>query len=111
MRKSRIERLEEQRAQIDAQLQDARAREREKKRKEDTRRKIISGALALEHAERNPDSDFTQIMLRLIQDGVKTDRDRALFDLDPLPKSTTAINDSAPTPSQRQRLWDRITGR
>jgi len=110
MKKTRVEQLQEKKAQIDAQLKAAQARERTQKRKDDTRRKIISGALALEHAERNPDSEFTAIMLRLIQEGAKTDRDRTLFDLDPLPKSPQPANAATPSPSQTQRLWNRITG-
>jgi len=50
-----------------------------------TRRKIIAGALALEHAEKNPGGEFSRTILGLIQRYVTTDRDRALFDLDPLP--------------------------
>lgn len=95
MSNSRIEKLEAKRAQIDAQIKDARARERNQKRKDDTRMKIIAGALALEHATRNPDSEFARTMVRLIQEGVKSDRDRKLFDLDPLPPNTS--NDTGPS--------------
>ncbi len=100
MSNSRVEKLKAKKAQIDAQLKAAQARERIQKRKDNTRRKIIAGALALEHAERNPDSEFTRIMLRLIQSGVQTDKDRALFDLDPATPSNT------PT----RTLWKRVTG-
>ena len=110
MSNSRIDKLEEKRRKLDAQLQAARARQRAQNRKDDTRRKIIAGALALEHAERNPDSEFTRIMLRLIQNGTKTKKDRALFDLDPLPTdsgtSGQQANDTAPTSSIR-RGWFR----
>ena len=100
MSNSRIDKLEEKRRQIDAQLQAARARDRAQKRKDDTRRKIIAGALALEHAERNPDSEFTQIMLRLIQNGAKTKKDRDLFDLDPLPSGSETDTEPRTEPSQ-----------
>lgn len=105
MSTSRIDKLIAQKAQIDAQLKAARAREREKKRKEDNRRKIIAGALALKHAEKNPDSEFTRTMLKLIQDGVTTDRERALFDLDPLPSP----QDNTPSSTPKRTLWDRAT--
>ena len=87
MSNTRLDKLRAKKAQIDAQIKAAESRERQQKRKDDTRRKIISGYLALEHAERNPDSEFARTMLRLIQEGTKTDKDRALFDLDPLPKT------------------------
>ena len=103
MSNSRVEKLRVKRAQIDAQLRDAESRERTQKRKDDTRRKIIAGALALEHAERNPDSDFTKTMLGLIQTSVKTKKDRALFDLEPLPSEE---NPAAATDS-----WNRASGK
>jgi len=106
MTQSRIKKLEAKRAQIDAQLQDAKARERVQKRKDDTRCKIIAGALALEHAERNSDSEFTRTMMRLINEGVKSDKDRALFDLEPLPTSKKPSNDPA---AKAKNTWRRAT--
>ncbi|MEM9716010.1 MAG: mobilization protein C [Pseudomonadota bacterium] len=111
MNASRLDKLIAKKAQLEAQIQAVQSRERKQKRKDDTRRKIIAGALAVEHATQNPDSEFTRTMLHLIQNGVKSDRDRALFDLDPLPKSANAANDGTVSPSQSQRLWDRMTGR
>lgn len=84
MTNRRIEKLLAKKQAIDAQLKDARARDRTQKRKDDTRRKIITGGLALRHAEMHPDSEFTKTMLKLIQEHVTTDKDRALFDLDSL---------------------------
>ncbi|MEL6362429.1 MAG: mobilization protein C [Pseudomonadota bacterium] len=101
MSNSRLEKLKAKKAQIDAQLKAAQARERTQKRKDDTRRKIIAGALALEHAERNPDSEFTRTMLRLIQSSVKADKDRMLFDLDSMEQPTSAIS--------TKTLWHRVT--
>lgn len=101
MSNPRIDKLLAKKSQIDAQLQAARARDRQQKRKDDTRRKIISGALALEHAERNPDSEFSRTMLRLIQEGTKSDKDRALFDLDPL---------TPPNPSEQWKTASKKNG-
>ena len=109
MSTDRIQKLEKKKAQIDAQLKAARARDKAQKRKDDTRRKIIAGALALEHAEKNPDSEFTRTILRLIQHSVTTARDRDLFDLDPLPANTPPP-DIQPRSGQASRLWKRITG-
>jgi hypothetical protein len=47
-------------------------------RAHDARRKIIAGAIALEHFEQNPDSDFARIMFRLL-DQYTRDYERHLF--------------------------------
>ena len=72
--------------QIDAQLADLTARERLAERKRDTRRKVIMGALAGYHMRKNPSSDFAKKLASLIDEYVIGDRERALFDLEPLPK-------------------------
>lgn len=73
--------------QIDAQLADLTARERLAERKRDTRRKVIMGALAGYHMRKNPKSDFAKKLAALIDEYVIGDRERVLFDLEPLPKS------------------------
>lgn len=84
---SHLEKLKLKRDQLDAQIKLKQARLHQQARKDDTRRKIIAGALALEHATTNPDSDFGKKLFRLLDEYVITDRERALFDLAPLPKS------------------------
>lgn len=84
MRKSpdeRIAELEEKRSQIEAQIQKHKSRLRIEERKKDTRRKIIAGALALEHASIDP--AFRAAMHKLIDEQVTREADRALFDLSP----------------------------
>lgn len=76
--------------QIDAQLADLTAREKLAERKRDTRRKVIMGALAAHHMRKNPRSDFAKKLASLIDEYVIGDRERALFDLDPLPKEEQA---------------------
>ena len=83
MSNARLEALLQKKKAIEAQIQQQRARERQKQRKADTRRKIIAGALALEHMEANPDSEFAAQMRKLINRYTKRDADRALFDLEP----------------------------
>lgn len=93
----RIETLEEKRDrlnaehkkkldQVNAQLKDAKARERTKERKRDTRRKIIIGGLVQKHITANPQSEMARKVVSLIEEYVTGDTERALFDLDPLPK-------------------------
>ena len=74
-------------AQIDNQIKAAKARERNQERKNDTRRKIIAGALALEHTANNPHSEFAKKIKSLIDEYTIEDKARALFDLEPLSDS------------------------
>lgn len=71
--------LEKKKAQLDARIQKERAAVRQKERKRDTRRKVIAGALALEHATHDP--DFGKKLKRLIREHVERPEDLALFDL------------------------------
>jgi len=77
--KDRAELLRRKRDQLDAQLKALEARNKQAERKADTRRKVIAGALALEHFEKNRDSEFGRIMLRLLDEYVVRPHDRALF--------------------------------
>jgi len=74
-------------SQIDAQLANITAREKQAARKRDTRRKIIMGGLAGFHMEKNPRSAFAKKLAALIDEYVIGDKERALFDLEPLPKT------------------------
>ena len=75
----RIEELRQKRDQITAQISKQSALARQKERKRDTRRKIIAGALALEHAE--IDQAFGQKLKALLREHVTRPEDRTLFDL------------------------------
>lgn len=63
------------------QIEKYQAVQKGQERKRDTRRKIIAGALALEHKE----PVFRGKLMALIDEYVTSDRERALFDLAPLP--------------------------
>jgi len=71
--------LETKKAQLDARIAKKKAVLRGQKRKEDTRRKIIAGALALEHMAH--DKKFRSTMGKLLDEHVTRDDDRKLFDL------------------------------
>lgn len=81
----RITDLKKRRDQLNERIKRMEAREREKQRKQDTRRKIIAGALALEHLEK--DDHFRATMEMLLHEHVTRDPDRALFNLPPLPEA------------------------
>ena len=82
----RLELLRQKRDQLDAQLKALEARKKQAERKADTRRKVIAGALALEHFEKNRDSEFGRVMLRLLDEYVVRPHDRALFPDLPTPE-------------------------
>jgi hypothetical protein len=67
------------RDQLDAQMKALEAREKQAERKADTRRKVIAGALALEHFEKNPESEFGRQLFRLLDEYVVRPHDRVLF--------------------------------
>lgn len=75
------ERLEREIFQKKAQLADLNARDRAKERKRDTRRKIIAGALTLQHA--GIDQEFKKKVDALLDQYVVSDHDRSLFGLAP----------------------------
>ncbi len=83
MSTKRLQALLDKRAALDAQIKQAQARQRAQDRKNDTRRKIIAGALALEHAAKEPNSDFSRTLLRLLETYVTGARERALMGLPP----------------------------
>ena len=81
MAKSRAEKLEELRqkeAQIKAQIQQLKKREQTEERKKDTRRKIIIGGAVLAKIKRG-EWNYHQLV-SLLDNELKNDRDRALFD-------------------------------
>lgn len=82
---SRVEKLREKKAQLDAKIKGIEARERQQTRKHDTRRKIIAGALALHHMEKNPEDSFSKKLSRLLDEYVTRPHERKLFGLPPLP--------------------------
>ena len=76
----RLKDLQRQRDVIDAQMRALEARRKQAERKADTRRKVIAGALALEHFTVNRDTEFARILFRLLDEYVVRPHDRALFD-------------------------------
>lgn len=68
--------------QISNQIKSTQAKLAEKERKIDTRRKIIAGAVALEHAEKNP--EWGKDFLALLSKAVTRKDDRELLGLPPL---------------------------
>lgn len=75
----KLQRLQEKRDQLNAQIQSVRAREQAKKRKEDTRKKVLVGAMIMDKVERG---EWPKDKLHDALDQYLTrDRDRELFGL------------------------------
>jgi hypothetical protein len=89
----KIATLQQRKAALDAQLARERAKLKAKSRKDDTRRKILAGALALEHAEISP--EFGNTLNRLLREHLTRDDDRRLFGLDPLPRDDDSDDNTA----------------
>ena len=66
-------------AAIDLKLKAKKSRESKAERSKETRRKIITGALARKHMKANPKSDFALKMDALLKEYTIADHDRALF--------------------------------
>jgi hypothetical protein len=94
--KDKIERLRLELAQKQAQLKAEEAREKETARKSDTRRKVIAGALAVEHMEKNPTSDFAKVLGKLLDEYVTRPMDRALFPNLPAPSPANPVPQPQP---------------
>lgn len=106
MTEDRRQKLLDKKRQIEAQLRALDARQRSQERKHDTRRKIIAGALALEHA--GYDEAFAATLFRLIYRHVRRDQDRRLFGLDPLGGSEPeAANDETVRQAFAEAGWDK----
>ncbi|MCP4140319.1 MAG: hypothetical protein GY755_08530 [Chloroflexi bacterium] len=71
--------LEKKQGQLNARIQKKKAQVRSKQRKIDTRRKIIAGAIALEHMAH--DKQFEEVMKQLLLEHVTREADKELFGL------------------------------
>jgi hypothetical protein len=69
-------------AKLQRQIRTIKSREKDQARRIDARRKIIAGALALEHLARNPGSEFGQTLFQLLHRYVRPE-ERVLFDFLP----------------------------
>jgi len=77
---TKLEKLLQKEAQLKAQIQDAKARERTLEKKRDTRRKILVGAAVMARVEHG---DWPESDLKMMMDGFLTrESERELFGLD-----------------------------
>lgn len=78
----KLAKLEEQRARINAEIQRVRAREQQQARKDETRRKVLIGAMLIGKA--HTDSDLKARLVKELDEYLERPHDRALFGLPPL---------------------------
>lgn len=86
----RLKKAEQRRARERRQLQRLQQQLSEQERKRDTRRKILVGALVMEHADRmeeGGDTTWQRLLDELLHSRLTRDDDRELFGLAPLPAS------------------------
>lgn len=87
MENKKLLRLREKQKAISAQIKQEETRINAKKRKDDTRRKILVGAAILDKASR--DEQYEKWLHGLLNGFLQRPDDRALFDLPPLPEEDT----------------------
>ncbi len=86
MTNDKLEKLLAQRKAIDERIKLEQNRENERKRKDDTRRKILAGAVVLDEAEHN--AAYKTALYSLLERFLTREQDRALFGFKPLPESS-----------------------
>jgi hypothetical protein len=82
----KLEKLRAKREEMNAKIRQEQSRDRTRKRRQDTRRKIIAGALVL--AEKDP--AITAWLARTVAKLLTREDERALFGLAPLPAQPSA---------------------
>jgi hypothetical protein len=87
----RLAALVARRNRTDAAIRRLKSKNEKLARAQDARRKIVAGALALEHTIKNPGSEFARIMLRLLDEYARP-HERFLFD-DLLPGAASPAPD------------------
>jgi multidrug resistance efflux pump len=87
---SRLDQLKAKKAKLDAQIKQAESRARSQRRKDDTRRKILIGAVIKEHIEMHPDGKFAEAVHTLLDRYVTRPNDRQLLNMDTPADETSA---------------------
>jgi len=76
----RLDQLKVKQAQLKAQIKQIEQRDKEKTKKQDTRRKILIGALMLQEMKDKPDTEKT--VMDKLDKFLTNERDRILFGFD-----------------------------
>lgn len=79
-----LAKLLKQREQLNRRIKNAQAKQRIKRKKDDTRRKIIVGAIVKNHMKIHPQDPLTEALRKIITEHAKRPKDRELLGLPPL---------------------------
>jgi hypothetical protein len=99
----RLTTLEQKRERVQRAIRREKAQQKEDARTEDAHRKIVAGALALNHFADNPDSEFGRIMFRLLDEYARP-HERALFEFLPNRDMSAASQDNQPGTDNPDKL-------
>jgi len=89
---TKLKKLEQQQARIKLQIAKEKKKGQTQQRKQDTRRKILIGAIALE--EMKKDAKLKSQIDKLLESNLTRSNDRELFDLLPIEDKKTEVSDS-----------------
>lgn len=92
----KLTKLEERQRQLNEQIRAEKAKLRTQQRKDETRRKVIVGAIVREHMDRFPDDDASRKIAALLDSHVSKPGDRELLGLVPR-EDATAGSDAEKT--------------
>jgi septal ring factor EnvC (AmiA/AmiB activator) len=99
-KETELDRLRQQQADIAKRIREAEAKERKKAEADEDRRRYLVGAAVLSRLSTEPDSPLAVALKNLLDQTVRSAKDRALFDLPPLGKEITeAPPEAAPNAS------------
>ena len=90
-----LEALKRQQDELAKRIKEAEAKHRHKQKADDERRCQLAGAVALDHAEAEPKSQFAKTLTGLLNAAIRNAADRALFDLPPPPKQEPKATEPA----------------
>lgn len=92
---TKLDAIEQRQKELDAERARLVSLKTEQDRKNDTRRKILAGAIVL------GDESLKKVVTSKLSGTLTADRDRKLFGLAPLPKKVAAATTGAPATAQR----------
>lgn len=84
--KTQLEALRQQQLELVRKMKEAEAKVKKEEQKNDQRRKLLAGAIALRELQVNPSSELARALLALLAEGLTRAADRELFGFPALPK-------------------------
>lgn len=95
-KKAKVERLREQRDKLNSQIRQIEAHEVNRKRRDDTRRKVLIGAAIMARVQNEKDGWTEDRLLAMMDNFLSRPRERDLFGLEPLTTQSTEKAQNSP---------------